>query len=182
MVKTCYTREGNPFQVDEEDYMVINTLKWQTLGRQQNGKGGAITTTITIGRLLLLLTVAKNHQQGIATEVDHINGDIFDNTRGNLRIVSKSENAHHKWARWAFERLEHGVKCNRNCEKRATRLFRRIPARRYVYLCDDHFLAFNPSGETVSDRVLLEEIGSNGKVSDMHTNISLPTVDAQNTS
>lgn len=153
MVKTCYVRSGQPFQVDDEDYELVSAFGWQRVG-QQNGKGGAIMSAITVGRLIMLKELIELHRTEPQAEVDHINGNPFDNRRENLRIVSRSQNAHYKWKRLAFERLHQGVKCGRKCEKQATQLFHRLPPSRYLYLCDDHSKSYKPDVGAASQRVL----------------------------
>lgn len=149
MTKICYTIHGEPLQVDDEDYPIVSALKWTHVGKQ-NGKGGTIMTRITLGRLLQLTELAKRLHEDASTEVDHINGDLRDNRRCNLRLVSRSENAHSKWKRMALNRIRKGVKCSLKCPNLATSLVR-LPAKRYLYLCDEHFVTSKQRGQVIGD-------------------------------
>lgn len=149
MVKTCYTRLGQPFQVDDDDYEFASVFRWQLVG-QQNGKGGGVHLSggLSLARLLMLGELVKRLHTDPRIEVDHIDGDIFNNTRSNLRFVSRSENGHYKWKRMALDRIRNGVKCSLKCPNRATSLVR-LPAKRYLYLCDEHFVTNKQRGQDI---------------------------------
>jgi len=153
MVKTCYTSQGErgiPFLVDDEDYAIASFFKWGFFGRTKSGRGGALHATVTLARLLLFQNIIEKCRVNSDVEVDHVNGNALDNRRCNLRLVSRSENNHFKWRRIALERLERGILCSLKCGKRATSLVR-LPKKRYLYLCDDHFVTNKHRG-TVIDR------------------------------
>lgn len=69
--------------VDEKDYLLFKCFKWYlvngyaSLSHPKNG-------VVTLHRMIMK---AKKGQ-----EVDHINGNRLDNTRSNLRFVTRSQN------------------------------------------------------------------------------------------
>jgi len=147
MVKTWHTLRGKKFQVDNEDFPLVSRLTWGIAGRI-NGKGGALVTRLTIGRLLLLKQLIRELGRNPKAEVDHINGNFLDNRKTNLRIVSRSENSHYKWKRMAINRLRRGIKCSLGCGRLASGLVR-LPARKYLYLCDEHFVISKHRGQVI---------------------------------
>ena len=68
------------YKIDAEDYPLVSKYKWRTIkGYASHGS--------SINYLHRLVTHAKDGQQ-----VDHINLDITDNRKCNLRNVTKSQN------------------------------------------------------------------------------------------
>ena len=68
------------YKIDAEDYPLVSKYKWRTIkGYASHGS--------SINYLHRLVTHAKDGQQ-----VDHINLDITDNRKCNLRIVTRSQN------------------------------------------------------------------------------------------
>lgn len=90
MVRTLKTTWGRTILVDDEDYPLLSRYKWyQTETKLKTRIYTEIYThidnkTIHIGRMIM------NPPEGLV--VDHINGDRFDNRKGNLRVVTQSEN------------------------------------------------------------------------------------------
>lgn len=153
MVKTCYTTQGEKgvaFLVDDKDYELVKCLRWGFWGKAKNGRGGALHATITLGRLLLLTDLFGKQQNDPypSLQVDHVNGNPLDNRRQNLRIISCSENGHFKWKRIALERLHKGIRCSLKCSRLATSLVR-LPKKRYLYLCDEHFATNKHRGQGI---------------------------------
>ncbi len=67
-------------KVDLEDYPIINSYSWYIMGRYTySAKLGT-----SMHRFILNAPPDK--------DVDHINGNRFDNRKSNLRLCSKSEN------------------------------------------------------------------------------------------
>ena len=89
-----YTFNNKPFYFDLEDYELIKNYTWH----ESNGYlishvwENGIRTTIRIHRLILGL--AEDRKFGIF--VDHINHDLFDNRKANLRIVNNAQNQMNK--------------------------------------------------------------------------------------
>ena len=144
-MKTCHTNKGHPFLVDDADYPLVSLFKWYLSGVTKTGRGGAIRTTLSLGTVLQLTDLMSRR----VGEVDHINGNPFDNRRQNLRLVTRTENQHFKCKRLALERLHKGIKCSlKICENQATSLVR-LPKKRYLYLCDEHFVTNKHRGQGI---------------------------------
>src|SRR3990167_5558909 len=73
------------FKIDKEDLEIIKSYKWFKGSRYplahiyKNGK----RTSLYMHKLLI----------NTSEEVDHINGDGFDNRKSNLRIATRQQNA-----------------------------------------------------------------------------------------
>lgn len=80
-----YLASGQEVLVDEEDYPYLITSKWS---QYSNGYACEAGTRISMHRKIV------NAKKGEI--VDHINGNIFDNRKCNLRICSKSQNCMHR--------------------------------------------------------------------------------------
>ena len=152
LVKTWVTKKGESFVVDDEDFEWVKHFKWFLIGRQPNNAGGAIVmqSPMSLGRMILFSELLKRIQINPHIEVDHINGNPFDNRRENLRLVSRSENMHYKWKRIALRRLKLGKKCSLKCPNLATTLVR-LPERKYLYLCDQHVVTTKRNGHIVRE-------------------------------
>lgn len=76
---------GKEFLIDYKDYDVICKYTWN----QKNGTGYIYANhnrkTIYLHRLLFNVTQASQY-------IDHINHEVFDNRRKNLRVVNNSQN------------------------------------------------------------------------------------------
>src|SRR5574343_318717 len=68
--------------IDKKDFPLVSKFKWQSVG--QKGYASATKKRILMHRLIMS---AKNGQ-----EIDHINGNIRDNRRKNLRFVTHQQN------------------------------------------------------------------------------------------
>jgi len=130
--------------VDDEDYPLVKTLKWHwsTSKKPKNPPyGGAFVTTIGISRLILLKSLVEALRKDPTSRVEHINGDVLDNRRSNLRIVSVSEMQRERWRMRAERKLREGMKCSRpSCNRKATHLVAddRWGRHRYQYACPLH--------------------------------------------
>lgn len=84
--------------VDDKDFDLLKKYNWhvQYQGSKRGKKPRAVTTTVFIKKTNSRKMVSL-HQLLIKTSkdfvIDHINGDIFDNRRANLRIATRSQNA-----------------------------------------------------------------------------------------
>lgn len=74
--------------VDDTDYLRCALIPW----RLNVGRTGII------GRGLFGMTTLARFILNTKEEVDHIDGDILNNVRSNLRCVTKSQNGHNKHA------------------------------------------------------------------------------------
>lgn len=77
---------GKTFLVDKEDYERLSKYKWHII----NGGYAATHEKGNGKKTLLLHRIILNVPKGKYT--DHINGDITDNRKQNLRICTQSEN------------------------------------------------------------------------------------------
>lgn len=78
---------GKTAIVDEADYVLLKYFRWHLFGgyvghsrRDENGKS----------IVLFMHRIIINAPDGL--EVDHINGNPFDNRRENLRLATRSQN------------------------------------------------------------------------------------------
>lgn len=87
------TRKGQTvkFQMDPEDVERFKSRKWSI------GSHGYVQT-FHEGRVALLHRVLLNLTVGDGKTVDHMNGDIMDNRRCNLRVVTPYQNSRNKFA------------------------------------------------------------------------------------
>lgn len=84
------TNSTIPCEVDNEDFDRVNQYKWRV--HYQNGIPRSIMTTTNPTKKLTryILEFSGPITWGV---VDHIDRNIFNNKRSNLRLVSNSENA-----------------------------------------------------------------------------------------
>jgi len=141
MSKIVRCIDGSSFVIDDADFGLVRLFSWRVTGRTR-GKGGAVKADISLGKLLLLEELVETSKKIVVRsselQADHINGNPFDNRRQNLRVLTRSENNHHKWKRIAIRRLLGGINCQRKgCSDRAVKLVHRA-SRRYAYLCKSH--------------------------------------------
>ena len=88
----CLLQNGQFFIFDTEDYDLIKDYTWNTdgdyivtyLNRKKNKK------RLTLSRLIMGLSFGSTDCKII---IDHINHNVFDNRKSNLRIVTRLENA-----------------------------------------------------------------------------------------
>ncbi len=117
--------------MDDEDYPLVKALTWQWTGPKKPKNppfGGGFSTWITLPRLLLLQALIEALSRDPNSRVEHINGDILDNRRSNLRIVSSSEMQKTRWRVRAERKLREGMKCSApRCNKKARKRINRIP-------------------------------------------------------
>ena len=92
MVALIPTSRGVFVTVDDDDYALVANLSWTVLGRPDRPEGvrhyfrsaDGSPASISMHRLI---AGARPDQL-----VDHINGDVFDNRRANLRLCTNAEN------------------------------------------------------------------------------------------
>ena len=92
----CIMADGNKFIFDLEDYDKIKSYSWHLSGREYIGatiyyyiNNKRIKYTLMVHRLIMGI-------QDISWKecvVDHINGNVFDNRKCNLRVVTQLQNA-----------------------------------------------------------------------------------------
>lgn len=81
-----FTLKGEPFYFDKDDYEKIKNICWykDTVTGYIRGTIGGIRKKTSLHRIVM--NVGKNEL------VDHINHDLSDNRKCNLRICNRSEN------------------------------------------------------------------------------------------
>ena len=78
-------------KIDDEDFERIANHNWWLL------KGGyAYSQTCKNGKRTTLLMHRLVTQAPKGVEVDHINGNVLDNRKANLRLCSRSQNCSHR--------------------------------------------------------------------------------------
>lgn len=99
-----WTRRGQAFIIDADDYDLVKRHRWfanngyiMTNVRGPNGREKL--------RLATLLTGCEKPYV-----VDHIDNNRANNTRDNLRIVTRSENAHNRPSARGYHYCEHAKK------------------------------------------------------------------------
>ena len=77
--------------IDDEDYNKVSKLNWFTLDKNSKYKyAAAKNKPIDYTRNILLHRLVMNAKKGEV--VDHINGNVFDNRKNNLRICTRGQN------------------------------------------------------------------------------------------
>lgn len=80
-------KKGNKFLIDIEDYDLVSQYTWHI---SSDGYWQCVIKKKTVSMHRLILNAPKGY------EVDHKNLRRYDNRKANLRICSRSENAHNK--------------------------------------------------------------------------------------
>lgn len=91
---TCTMLDGNKFIFDIDDYDLIKKYNWHYCGRNYIGttiynKEKKKHETVMLHRLIMGIQ-DKSWKEVV---VDHINGDIYDNRKSNLRVVTQAQNS-----------------------------------------------------------------------------------------
>lgn len=84
---TIYTNNGEAIQIDEEDYEKISDKVWYIDTGGYPRHGGGKTAPGTPRRLHRIIMDAK-----VGEMIDHINGDVTDCRKSNLRFATASQN------------------------------------------------------------------------------------------
>lgn len=82
--------------VDDEDYEYLNQWKWQmsTSGASRGVRTGPRPAPIKVINMAKLLLNIENAKQTDDIRPNHIDGNILNNQRNNLRIGTRSEIMH----------------------------------------------------------------------------------------
>lgn len=82
-MELLYIAGGKAAKVSPEDYAELSTYRWSM------NTGGYAQRTIGLTKICLHQHLMR---APAGMEIDHIDGDKLNNTRGNLRICTKSQN------------------------------------------------------------------------------------------
>lgn len=82
--------QGKVALVDDDDFEWLNQSKW--LAKTSFGLWYAVNRTTVAGKPTVVLMHRLITSAPIGMEVDHIDGDGLNNTRRNLRIVTRNQN------------------------------------------------------------------------------------------
>jgi hypothetical protein len=96
IVKTIQLTRGQVAVVDDEDWPLLSSFKWQahrgphdsTWYAVRASRVGGKKTKVRMHRIIL--------EADASLQVDHRNGDGLDNRRSNLRISTPSQNQQHR--------------------------------------------------------------------------------------
>ena len=80
------TQCGKRFRVDNEDYHKIKHINWVACDKYIVGICSIKNRRVRLHRLLL------NVVEDLTYDVDHIDGDPTNNSKVNLRLITRSEN------------------------------------------------------------------------------------------
>lgn len=115
-MKLLKLTRGKYAKVDDVDYTFLSQWKWYCNNTGYAGReeylGNYKRRTVLMHRLIL---GAKPGQ-----EVDHINGDTLDNTRGNLRFVTRTQNLQNRY--WKMKGVSKKSKNTRGVKRYVARI------------------------------------------------------------
>ncbi|CAB4163283.1 HNH nuclease [uncultured Caudovirales phage] len=93
-----------PVFIDPEDWCGVRLYKWHHNNGYISTKLSAYAPTIRLHRFVLCINELPN-----GYEIDHINGNTFDNRKSNLRVVTHADNCRNRSAVDRFTKLPRGV-------------------------------------------------------------------------
>ena len=103
---TIKTKDGRDFIISEEDFNRVSQFNWTVrINGRKKDKGykgkeyiGRRTTTHNRRQIMILLHRFIMEVEDPKLQVDHKNGNTFDNRRENLRICTNSQNSKNRIA------------------------------------------------------------------------------------
>lgn len=110
---------NNPFYFDLEDYDLIKNFCWR-----EEKKGYLRTSVITNGeeKQIILHRLIMNLSNEKKLFVDHINHNVYDNRKQNLRIVTNTQNIQNSKPNSKNKTGIPGVDFKKNCKKWMARI------------------------------------------------------------
>ncbi len=102
--------DGKSVLVDAADFEWLSRYKWRTTG----GTKGYVHTRIK-GKSVYIHRLIMNPPPGKV--VDHINGNVWDNRRRNLRVCTRAQNSRNSVGRSGTSSLFKGVTWDRRARK-----------------------------------------------------------------
>ena len=94
-MKEILLTQGKVAIVDDEDFEFLNQWKWHVAGGSGSGTGYARRSIRLFNNKIISFNMhrvvmnPKNNEQ-----IDHVNGNKFDNRKSNLRICTNTQNQH----------------------------------------------------------------------------------------
>lgn len=111
----CYigiATNGDKFKIDKEDYEKIKNHTWQA------NKKGYIYTQYKSEKIFLHRIVMNVHgDDWVNKRIDHINHDVTDNRKSNLRIVTSSQNTMNSKVRSESGTQIKGIHKRKDCRR-----------------------------------------------------------------
>ena len=89
-IKVKYKQIWYTFIIDRDDLLRVQTRHWRT--SHKKNKVYALSGSKTKNNIVYLHNFILNYKYQSGYEVDHINGNEFDNRKENLRIIKRIEN------------------------------------------------------------------------------------------
>ena len=86
--------QGKVALVDDSDYEYLSQFKWYSSSHGYAMRNGKMVNRVREKRISMHREILGVTDPNI--HVDHINFDILDNRKSNLRICSNSENSKHR--------------------------------------------------------------------------------------
>jgi hypothetical protein len=84
--------QGKRALVDDADYQRLSGTRWYAKKSKAGWYAVRWETVGRVRRIVRMHNVVASPPPGM--EADHANGDTLDNTRGNLRVCTRSQNLH----------------------------------------------------------------------------------------
>lgn len=110
---------GDKFKIDKEDFEKVKKYTWQV------NKKGYIYTQYKSKKIFLHRIVMGVHgEYWVNKRVDHINHDVTDNRKSNLRIVTSSQNTMNAKVRSDSGTQIKGVYKRKNCDRYEVNIYK----------------------------------------------------------
>jgi len=100
-MKEIQLTQGKVALVDDDDYEMVNSIRWRSLERKRNSgiscyyaNGYVGTINGKIKSILMHRLIIRNIPIGY--EIDHIDRNGLNNQKSNLRICTSSQNNHNR--------------------------------------------------------------------------------------
>jgi hypothetical protein len=99
-MKEILLTRGKVAIVDDEDYALVNRMKWQAAPSRDTFYAMCGIPGLRGQQRLLMHRLIMDPPKGM--EIDHINGNGLDNRRANMRIVTRQQNLQNRrgWGKY----------------------------------------------------------------------------------
>jgi hypothetical protein len=137
MTREIILCSGEKVLVDDEDYKLLNSVKWYASYTSSNVYAIHSFRIKGIKRTVLMHQFILTPEDGF--DIDHINGEGLDNRRCNLRLVTRRQNLQNRHTEKSSQYP--GVSWNKRYKKYASQITINGKAHGII-MCDDEFEAF----------------------------------------